>query len=193
MSALPLSVSIQKKHAKITAGTIQAGKIKIGNAKFGAMYQNNTLRLSRGALSASLSSMSGQAMYDEEMQKEEDTILDKYYSISEVMKKVETLKKYAEKHNLDLQETLETFLTDKELYIYENKVEIQRLAQDILKKRQANQEEEKKQREKAIKDHFYPPNKISDYIWNTIDGKFDEKSFVAQLTNPNKLHLLTNL
>ena len=73
-----------------------------------------------------------------------------YFQAKEVMKKVDKLTQYAEKHKLGLQETLDAFLDPDELELYENFEEVLREYQELLRW-------EKKQAEDAAIDNTSLP------------------------------------
>ncbi len=105
---------------------------------------------------------------EKNMHKEDEKILAQFELIQEIVVKVEKLKIYATKNKLELQEVLESFLTEDEVEIYENRREIERKAL-IIKKALAEQVAEI---DKKLKEYEQP--KVPDNIFDDFNKRIND-------------------
>jgi flagellar biosynthesis GTPase FlhF len=95
----------------------------------------NTGLISPLSAISNLSGMASDYPYPDTNTKEENKTLEKYELAKEIKEKAKKFIEYAERNNLNVQDTLEAFFSEEELELYENFFSIKNEAEKIIQKR----------------------------------------------------------
>lgn len=155
--------------------------------------------MTTGIISASSMSGSGVNIVDiMEKEKEANETIEKYEKALEIEKKAEKIIKYANKNNLDVQETLESFFSEEELELYENISFLRAEVAEIQDRGKLKKKQEDFALEKYMKKHRKKCRKkksVTITPWipavDTTGGGFNENDYIKYISkNTSNLHLL---